>query len=246
MLISCSFQGVRIIFSSVVAVNHLSVLTNYPWFYSVFKKLVPESVNRKRVEHFQHAVTRVSKRLEKGRNSEGVDLWDLVLNQQEGNGLSRDEMDTNASVFMIAGTETTATLLSGLTYYLLKSPGSMEKLVKEIRAAFTSTHDMSMEQLAALPYLAACIKEAFRVYPPVPLAVPRVTPDDGSTVAGHFIPPRTSLGVPQHAMYTLEKNFKMPYDYIPERWLGDTRFDSDEKHALQPFSIGSRDCVGKK
>jgi cytochrome P450 len=221
-------------------------LTAYPWLWNAFKAIVPESVNKKRTDHFQHAVDRVTKRLEKGRDTEGVDLWDLVLGQKEGRGLSRDEMDANASLFMIAGTETTATLLSGLTNFLLNNRDSMEKLTAEIRGAFASADEMTMERLAALPYLSACIKEAFRLYPPVPLGLPRITPADGSTVVGQFIPPNTAITIPQHAMYTHKDNFRLPYQYIPERWLGDSSFDSDERQAVQPFSIGSRDCVGKK
>jgi cytochrome P450 len=219
---------------------------DYPWLFRAFKKLVPSSVNQKQLEHFQHSVTRVTKRLDKGRDSEGVDLWDLVLGQEEGKGLSRDEMDANASLFMMAGTETTATLLSGLTYQLLKNPRPMEKLVKEIRDQFASAEEMTMERLAALPYLSACIKEAFRVYPPSPLGPPRVTPEHGSTVVGRFIPPGSVVSIPQYVMNTHEKNFKKPLEYIPERWLGDREFDSDQRHAVQPFSVGSMDCVGKK
>lgn len=238
--------GVSIIFSSLIMAARMSVLSAYPTFWRFFKTMMPESVNRKRVEHFNHSVTRVTKRLEKGRATEGIDLWDLVLSQKEGKGLTRKEMDANASLFMIAGTETTATLVSGMTYYLLSKPNAMKKLVGEIRGAFESADNMTMERLAALPYLAACIKEAFRLYPPVPLGLPRCTPEDGSTVVGQFIPPHVSLTIPQHAMYTHEDNFKMPFEYIPERWLGDSRFENDKRHAVQPFSVGTRDCVGKK
>lgn len=219
---------------------------NYSWFWVPFRALVGQSINRKRMEHFNHSVDRVTKRLEKGRVSEGVDLWDLVLGQTEGKGLTRAEMDANSSIFMVAGTETTATLLSGLTYYLLINPISMEKAVTEIRNAFASTDDMTMERLAALPYLGACIKEAFRLYPPVPLGMPRVTATNGSTIAGQLIPPNTPIAIPQHVMYTHPKNFSMPLKYIPERWLGDKRFENDARHAVQPFSVGTRDCVGKK
>jgi cytochrome P450 len=154
-------------------------------------------------------------------------------------------MDANASLFMLAGTETTATLLSGLTFFLLRNPTPMKTLVAEIRNAFASTNDMTMEQLAALPYLAACIKEAFRLYPPVALGLPRLTPANGSTIAGNFVPPDTGVFIPQHAMYTHEKNFTRPLEFLPQRWLGDAEFDADEKQCLQPFSVGSRDCVGK-
>jgi cytochrome P450 len=237
---------VSIIFKSLKIGSRLSIMMNYGLIWRTFKLIRPKGSNKKRVEHFNHSVTRVTKRLEKGRDSEGVDLWDLVLAQKEGKGLTRGEMDSNASLFMIAGTETTATLLSGLTYLLFQNPECMKKVVEEIRGAFTNADDMTMEQLAALPYFAACIKEAFRLYPPVPLGLPRITPEDGSTVCGQYVPPNTICMIPQLAMYTHPQNFRNPLQFIPERWMGDPRFEDDQRQCLQPFSVGSRDCVGKK
>lgn len=226
--------------------SRFSIMMNYDIIWKTFKYFMPRGSNNKRLEHYQHSVDRVTKRLEKGRESEGVDLWDLVLAQKEGKGLTRGEMDANASLFMIAGTETTATLLSGLTYQLLKKPECMQKLAAEIRSAFASSDDMTMERLAALPYFAACIKEAFRLYPPVPLGLPRITPEAGSTICGQFVPPDTVCMIPQAAMYTHPDNFGNALQFIPERWMGDPRFEDDQRHAVQPFSVGSRDCVGKK
>lgn len=237
---------VSIIFESIKIGSRFSIMINYQWIWRTFKYFSPKGSNKKRFAHFQYAVDRVTKRLEKGRDTEGVDLWDLVLAQKEGRGLTRGEMDSNASLFMIAGTETTATLVSGLTYQLLKKPECMKKLVDEIRGAFTDSDDMTIEKLAALPYFAACIKEAFRLYPPVPLGLPRITPEAGSTVCGQFVPPNTICMIPQAAMYTHPENFSNPLQFLPERWMGDARFEDDQKHALQPFSVGSRDCVGKK
>jgi cytochrome P450 len=237
---------VSTIFTSLKISTRIGIIMSYRLLLEAFKLLSTKARNKKRYNHFMHSVTRVTKRLEKGRDTEGVDLWDLVLAQKEGKGLTRGEMDSNASLFMIAGTETTATLVSGLTYLLLKNPRCMKKLVDEIRGAFADTNDMTMEQLAALPYFAACIKEAFRLYPPVPLGLPRITPEDGSTICGQFIPPNTICMIPQLAMYTHPDNFRNPLDFIPDRWLGDVRFKDDQRQALQPFSVGSRDCVGKK
>jgi len=47
-------------------------------------------------------------------------------------------------------------------------------------------------------------------------------------------------------MYRSESNFKQALDFVPERWLGDERFTSDNKNAFQPFHVGPRDCLGKK
>lgn len=237
---------VSAIFSSIKIAARMAAFANYATIVWLVRTLLPKSRNKARYNHFSHSVTRVSKRLEKGREAEGVDIWDLVLAQDEGKGLTRDEMDSNASLFMIAGTETTATLISGLTYLLLKHPDCMSKVKNEIRNAFKNTDDMTMEHLAALPYFGACIKEAFRMYPPVPLGLPRVSPEDGSTICGQFVPPNTVLTAPQLAMYTHPDNFSRPKEYLPERWLGGKDFENDQRHALQPFSVGARNCVGQK
>jgi cytochrome P450 len=71
----------------------------------------------------------------------------------------------------------------------------MKKLVDEIRGAFASSDHISMEAIQGLPYLGACIKEALRKYPPVPVGLPRLTPREGSTICGHYVPSNVSQGV---------------------------------------------------
>ena len=224
----------------------LRILGMYPYLLRLWETFAPASVSQARLNHFNHSVTRVTKRLKKGRESEGVDLWDLVLGQKEGRGLSRAEMDSHASVFMIAGTETTATLVSGLTYLLLANPDCMKKVCEEVRGAFATKADMDMEDVAALPYLSACIKEALRLYPPVPIGFPHLTPKTGSTVNGSFVPPDTILSIPIHVLQTSPQNFTRSTEFLPQRWLGDPEFEDDKRYCVQPFSVGSRDCIGKK
>jgi cytochrome P450 len=186
---------VKAIFASVKMGTQMTTMQHYPILWNTFNFLFSRPISKKRAEHFKHSVDRVTKRLEKGRESEGVDFWSLVLNQKEGKGLTRLEMDANAAFFMIAGTETTATLVSGLTYLLLKRPDAMLLLTREIRAAFDGPGDLNAEKVAALPYLSACIKEAFRLYPPVVVGLPRMSPPEGSTICGHFIPPGVSIPI---------------------------------------------------
>jgi cytochrome P450 len=153
-----------------------------------------KKVAKAQYAHLHFSSSRVTKRLEKGRTSEGVDLWDLIFKQEEKGkaGLTRQEMDVNAGLFMIAGTETTATVLSGLMFLLCLHPASMEKLVTEVRSAFASSDNITMESAVGLPYLNACIKEGMRMYPPVPIGLPHLTPSDGSTIGGYYVPPGVS------------------------------------------------------
>jgi cytochrome P450 len=71
---------------------------------------------------------------------------------------------------------------------LLKNPQKMERLQKEVRGAFESPEEMTMTALGQMPYLGACIEEGLRLYPPVPGALPRVTPREGAMVRGQWLP----------------------------------------------------------
>ncbi len=46
------------------------------------------------------------------------------------------------------------------------------------------------------------------------------------------------------ACYRSADNFRDPDKFVPERWLGDEHFKHDRKKALQPFSLGPRNCIG--
>lgn len=50
-----------------------------------------------------------------------------------------------------------ATLLSGLTYMLLRNPEKMEHLKQEVRTTFKAEDDIEMGSLAGMEYLNACM-----------------------------------------------------------------------------------------
>lgn len=58
----------------------------------------------------------------------------------------------NAMVLIVAGSDTSATLLSGLLYLLLKNPGRLQKITHEIRSAFSSEDEISFSSVQSLPY----------------------------------------------------------------------------------------------
>ena len=149
-------------------------------------------------------------------------------------------------VLMLAGSETTATLLSGVTYQLLKNPDVMKKLVAEIRSSFTKSDEITIASVSNLTYQLAVLEEALRIMPPVATALVRLVPEGpGEVVGGHFVPGGTKVGIPSWAACHSPLNFRDPDSFIPERWLGDARFAEDRREASQPFSIGPRGCIGR-
>ncbi|KAI6892544.1 cytochrome P450 [Hortaea werneckii] len=173
-------------------------------------------------------------------------IFNRILEKSDGpDGLSLEEHHSNASLFMIAGTETTATALSGTTFYLLRNPESLGALTKEIRSAFQSFDDLDLEVLARQKYLMAVLQEGLRMYPPVPTNLPRVVPEGGMIIDGKFVPEGTTIGVHHLSTYRMESHFKNASEWHPERWLGDPEYKDDHLDALEPFSVGPRNCLGK-
>ena len=160
--------------------------------------------------------------------------------------MSREEIVATFEVLMLAGSETTATLLSGVTYQLLKNPEVMKKLVAEIRSSFAHSHEITLARVNDLTYELAVLDEALRIMPPVASALVRlVPPGPGEVVGGHFVLGGTRVGIPSWAASRSPLNFRDPESFVPERWLGDARYAEDRREASQPFNIGPRGCIGR-
>ncbi|KAF4543390.1 Cytochrome p450 protein [Lasiodiplodia theobromae] len=217
-------------------------------YYDVLRLLVytlnPSGAQKGPIEFFKFTKDRVRKRL--GTETARPDITSYVSDQVESGNISVDELDSNALLLLIAGSETTATVLSGTTYLLLKHPEVMKKVVREVRDHFKSKEEITSESVSRLTYLVAVLNEGMRMYPPVPTGFPRIVPEGGSTVSGYYVPEKTSLYVTQWATYHSERNFTKPESFIPERWLENhSGFEKDRKAAFSPFSFGPRACLGK-
>ncbi|KAH7009126.1 cytochrome P450 [Microdochium trichocladiopsis] len=237
----------------MIRMLHVSMLVDYyPILGYVVRRLEPRWLRDMKSTHFKHSADRVDQRLKEG--TEKPDFWNLIIKTRDsGDGLSLDEMHSNAEVFMLAGTETTATLLAGLLYYLCLNQKKLQLLVQEIRTAYSTMDDITFDSLSKLEYLRACIKEALRMYPPGPAGSPRLVPGDGHSIEGRWVSGGTRVVVSPYAAYRSEINFADPDTFAPERWLNadhaeaDTtgKFAGDKGEALQPFSVGPRNCIGQ-
>lgn len=112
----------------------------------------------------------------------------LEQNRDDGTGITRDEINATMALLVVAGSETTATLLSGCLYLLLRNPDKLNKLREEILAEFQSADDITILRVNRLPYLFAVLEESLRVYPPVPVSLPRVVPPEGASISGYWVP----------------------------------------------------------
>ena len=221
----------------------------------------PKKALGQRQKHIGTAMRTVAKRVERGGSSEQHrDFLHYVLRANDEKGMSPQEIHVNAFSLSIAGSESTATALSGAVFLVLKHPSVYERAVREVHAAHQSVEDVTLASTLKLAYLDAVITETLRLYPPVAITMPRRVPVSaaaGETVAGAFVPAGTTVGVNHYSAYRHPDNFHRANEFLPERWLPEhlqekrsssssaSPFAADNRDVMQPFSFGPRNCLGK-
>jgi cytochrome P450 len=236
---------IDLLFSSLQAFRLTYIMFYWPFAKRLRGMVVDQKVLAGRQEWYRWVGEKTQARV--SRETQRPDFMTEILkhNGDKGQALSPDEMNSNVTVLLTAGSETTATVLSGVTYLLLKNPEVMQKLNDEIRGRFKNYNDITLEEVNKAPYLIATLQEALRYFPPVPTGFERRVGKGGEVVSGYYIPEDTALCVSSWPLAHSERNFKDPDAFIPERWMGDERFANDKRSAVQPFSFGPRNCLGK-
>ena len=197
---------------------------------------------------------RAAGKIETGR----VDLLSMFLKAQADRPdfMTDQRVLTMAVSMAFAGSETTAISLASVFYYLLRKPDCYQKLMDELETAVRegriesrSNGTVSWAESQDLPYLDACIKEAFRMHPAAGLPLERITPPQGIEIDGHFIPGGTIVGCNAWVIHKRQDVFGLKYnvdEYIPERWLEANKEELKEMNAnMFQFGAGSRTCIGK-
>ena len=168
----------------------------FPLVAKIFLTLMPGTLRRTIAEtkiFEQKCIDLIEERAT--RKGARPDFMSRVLEQRDPTQIPNVQLAAHAADFVTAGTETTATALSCITYYLLRTPEVAKRLQEEILASFTSYDEINAASTAPLKYLNAVILEGLRIYPPLPFALPRVVPKGGEIIDGYFVPAKASLCV---------------------------------------------------
>ncbi|KAK7531677.1 cytochrome P450 71A23 [Phyllosticta citribraziliensis] len=220
-------------------------LAIYYGFFNFMNWMAPKYTVQARQKHIELTSAKVQQRLEK--KNPGKDFMSYIV-ENKTEQLSNLELVIMASSFIVAGSGTGASALTATTNFLLRNRDKLQRLVDEVRGAFASDDDITMQSTSALKYLTACIDESMRLYPPAPSTLPRFVPPGGDEIDGRWVPAGTAVGVHQFSTGHMTWNFARASEFIPERWLElppGSEFANDDRAAIQPFSFGSRNCIGK-
>jgi len=173
----------------------LVLATSSPIISKLLMFFASDKIKNSQEEHKRLSTDLTMTRIKNKDMDRRGDFMDLMMRAQgKDHGLTDAELAANSDVLIVAGSETTATLLSGATYYMLKNPACLQKCVEEVRSAFASDADITFKAASAkLPYMLACLDEALRLFPPLPTISLRVTPPGQvSVIDGVEVPGKVS------------------------------------------------------
>lgn len=166
----------------------------------------------------------------------------LMARDDEGKGMSLDDMRSEVDTFLFAGHDTTA---SGITWTLMclaQNPRHQELVYQEVKAVLGGKGHVSYENLGQLSYTTQCIKEALRMHAAVP-GVDRVTTQDVE-LNGYKIKAGTHIFMHIWALHNNPHVWDDPFEYRPERFAPD-KVAAMDPYQFIPFSAGARNCIGQ-
>ncbi|BFZ07550.1 hypothetical protein BsWGS_10589 [Bradybaena similaris] len=179
----------------------------------------------------------------KGRHLDFLDIL-LTARDEDGKPMSLLEIRNEVDTFMFAGHDTTATAAPWILYCMATNPQYQTQVQAELDQLLQArqTDDIEWSDLALLKNLSLCIKEAMRLYPPVPI-IQRVL-SEPLEIEGKMLPVGTNVTI---AMLHLHRNplvWEDPDVFRPERFLPEN-IKGRDSFAFTPFSAGSRNCIGQ-
>ncbi|KAG6811738.1 hypothetical protein H0H92_006003 [Tricholoma furcatifolium] len=229
--------------------GRIAIVCQLPWAWSAVQRFPFVSNNVFKLRKF--AINRGKARLAKG--PEKKDLW-YHLSDEAGLEKERPSVQNivaDSALAMIAGSDTTATGISNLFYFLLCHPRCMKRLRDEIDIVYPREESaLSSAKHSQLPYLTACINESLRLLPPTLSSGPReaLVGEGPRVLAGRHIPEGTQVYIPPYSLHRNPEYFSpQPHDFIPERWLANPKDGNYtlNQSAFIPFSYGPANCVGR-
>ncbi|WP_266079954.1 cytochrome P450 [Haladaptatus caseinilyticus] len=166
----------------------------------------------------------------------------LEVTDDDGNGMTNEQIRDEVVTLLLAGHETTALSLTLTMYVLGEHPKVERKLVAELDGVLDG-RTPTMEDLSELPYTEQIAKESMRLYPPVPGIIREpVKPD---IVGGYEIPAGSTVQMNQWVVHRDPRWYDDPLAFRPERWTDEFE-QSLPKLAYFPFAAGPRRCIGDR
>ena len=196
-------------------------------------------------------MTKVSKMDEKAPSQDRYIFSHSLISQTQ----SKVEIRSELLNILLAGRDTTASMLTNFWFVIARRPDIFARLQEEIATLPPPPHRPSFEEFKNLKYMRGVLNESLRLHPIVP-GNARQALEDTVLPLGGGDEGRDPLFVPKGAMvswyiYAMHRRKDIygedAEEFRPERWI-----DEGEEKGLRPgwaflpFNGGPRVCLGRK
>ncbi|VVC41086.1 Hypothetical protein CINCED_3A009062 [Cinara cedri] len=194
-------------------------------------------INTSKHQKKQHEI------IEKRQKKSFLDLLLDVLEEHPDEMTDKDireEVDT----FLFEGHDTSSSSMTMTLILLGIHQDVQNKARDELFEIFgDSDRDATIEDLTAMKYLDAVIKESLRLYP----SVPAISRELQTTLElkNHTIPKNIIAIILPYLVHRNESIYENAQEFIPERFL-DEQNKNQFLFGYLPFSAGPRNCIGQK
>ena len=203
----------------------------------------PGQGTKQRAErHIRESVGRMV-RARRDSPSERNDLVARLLQARDpesGKPMSDEEIVDNLLTFLVAGHATTAKALMWSLYLVARAREWERRMLAEI-AEVVGDGQIRPEHIDKLTVVTMVLKEAMRLYPPVP-EFPRVA-RDAVELGGARLKAGSIVFIPISAVYRHRRLWDDPDRFDPERFAPE-REATYSRYQFMPFGGGPRICIG--
>ncbi|XP_030265149.1 cytochrome P450 4F3 [Sparus aurata] len=212
---------------------------------SIVHRFTREVVQKRRALISQQGATETGSTIAPQRKKDFVDII-LLSKDEDGQGLTDEEIQAEANTFMFAGHDTTASAICWTLYNLARHDHYQEKCRQEVMELMQGRdeHKVEWEDLSSLPFTTMCIRESLRLHAPVQAVTRRYT-QDMALPGGCTVPTGAICLVSIYGTHHNPDVWTNPHDFDPLRF-DPTNKEGLASHAFIPFSSGPRNCIGQK
>ncbi|KAL8224049.1 hypothetical protein R6Q57_019524 [Mikania cordata] len=173
-------------------------------------------------------------------------LLDL-RNEEDASSLDITQIKALLLDIMIAGAETTATLIEWAMAVIMKNHNVMKAIQEELEEVVGLNNIVQESHLLKLKYLDATIKETFWLYPIAPFLIPR-SPSQDCIIGGYTLPKGCTIFLNVWSIHRDPRYWDNPLEFHPEIFMS---YDGTKKCDYKgnnlkfiPFGTGRRLCAG--
>ncbi|MCS6871909.1 MAG: cytochrome P450 [Anaerolineae bacterium] len=222
----------------------LEAANNRIGIFTTLYDLLPSAIKRRERAALRE-IDALLRQIISRRRADGTDRGDLLsmllaATDEDGNGMTDQQLRDEVITIFLAGHETTAVTLAWTWALLAQHPEVEAKLWAELDSVLGGRAP-TLADLPNLPYTEMVIKEAMRLYPPAG-GVSRM-PITDVQLGEYVLPKGSNVFISMYVMHRDPRYFPEPERFIPERFSKEREAEIP-RYAYLPFGAGPRICIG--